>query len=211
MDTLISSLHAHALRFPEEQKYADQMIAFLTKNQEKSFHNYLWEDGHITGSMLIVNIDFTKVLLMFHKKLQRWLQFGGHSDDSPDVLATAIREFHEESGIVEEPEIFVYHESDTIPIFAIDIHEIPADAKWRPEHRHYDVRFLGIISDTVSLDRQIAEVDDIRWFDIEWIEKYIEEENLLRMIEKIKNMSDFISTSEQNPQSLRDSSFHKGA
>ena len=148
---------------------------------------------------------------MLHKKFQRWQQFGGHCDWSIDTLAVAIREFHEESGIIEEPEIFSYSEKGELPIFDVDIHEISADAKGRPEHRHYDVRFLGIISDTVSLDRQIAEVDDIRWFDLEWIEKYIEEENLMRMIEKIKNMSDFISTSEQNPQSLRDSSFHTGA
>lgn len=72
--------------------------------------------------MLISNPEHTKVLLMFHKKLQKWLQFGGHSDGDIDTLATAIREFHEESGIIREPDIFV-------DIFDIDIHEIPADPK----------------------------------------------------------------------------------
>ena len=79
--------------------------------------------------MLIVNEDFTKVLLILHKKLQRWLQFGGHSDNSPDVLATAIREFHEESGIALEPQIFSYEGNAEVPLFDLDIHTIPADAK----------------------------------------------------------------------------------
>ena len=210
MDTLISSFHAHALRFPQEKSACDTTIAWIKKYGNSIFDNRNFE-WHFTASMLITNICRTKVLLMLHKKFQRWQQFGWHCEWDTDTLAVAIRELHEESGIIEEPEIFSYSGKGELPIFDVDIHEIPADAKWRPEHRHYDVRFLGIISDTVSLDRQIAEVDDIRWFDIEWIEKYIEEENLLRMIEKIKIMPKFISSSEQNPQSLHDSSFHKGA
>lgn len=129
MEKLILSLSEHGERFPEEKDFATRIIQFLQKNAEKSFHNWHWDDGHITASMLIVNPEFTKVLLIFHKKLQRWLQFGGHSDDSPNVLATAIREFHEESGIIEEPSIFQYSESPSFPIFDVDIHDIPADAK----------------------------------------------------------------------------------
>lgn len=72
--------------------------------------------------MLITNLEHTKVLLMFHKKLQKWLQFGGHSDGDMDTIATAIREFHEESGIIVEPTLFS-------GIFDIDIHDIPADLK----------------------------------------------------------------------------------
>lgn len=187
---LIASLEDHASRFPREQDFALSIIQFIGKNHEKSFQNWHWEDGHITASMIVVNYDFTKVLLIFHKKLQRWLQFGGHSDDSPNVLATAIREFHEESGIVDEPEIFWYADSQELPIFDIDIHLIPADAKWRPNHRHYDIRFLGIIPDTTIMHRQEDETDDMRWFELEWIEKYIEEEGLIRMIEKVKNLKE---------------------
>ena len=186
--SLISSLHIHASHFSDEQEYADLMITFLEKNQEKSFHNYHWEDGHITASMLVVNNDFTKVLLIFHKKLQKWLQFGGHSDDSPDVLATAIREFHEESGIIDEPEIYSYYGEWELPIFDIDIHDIPPDTKWRPAHKHYDIRFLGIISDTVVLDRQVDETEDMRWFDIDMIGDTLEEDGLLRMIRKVQKL-----------------------
>ncbi len=129
--------------------------------------------------MLISNPEHTKVLLMFHKKLQKWLQFGGHSDGDIDTLATAIREFHEESGIIREPDIFV-------DIFDIDIHEIPADPKWRPTHQHYDILYLGVIPEDTPFVRQESEVDDIRWFDIDRIWEYVGEKRMLDMIEKIK-------------------------
>jgi len=73
---LIASLENHAKLFPEEKDCSERIIAFLEKNREKSFHNWHWDDGHITASMMIVNPERTKVLLMFHKKLQKWLQFG---------------------------------------------------------------------------------------------------------------------------------------
>lgn len=188
LENLITSLHEHASRFPEEQDFVNRIIQFLQKNREKSFHNWHWDDGHMTASMLVVNKEFTKVLLIFHKKLQKWLQFGGHSDDSPDVLGTAIREFHEESGVRKEPDVFRYSELQPFPIFDVDIHHIPADAKWRPDHKHYDIRFLGIISDSVIMHRQEDETDDMRWFDIDGIEEYLEEDGTIRMIAKVREL-----------------------
>jgi 8-oxo-dGTP pyrophosphatase MutT (NUDIX family) len=188
IENLIASLDEHGSRFWEESFLANRITQFLQKNEKKSFHNWHWDDWHITASMLIVNSERTKVLLIFHKKLQRWLQFGGHSDDSGDVLSTAIREFHEESWIIDEPLIYRYSDSQTFPIFDIDIHDIPADLKWRPIHKHYDIRFLGIIPDTVSMSRQLDETDDMRWFDIDTVSDYLEEGWLLRMMEKIRQL-----------------------
>ena len=54
---------------------------------------------------MIANPERTKVLLMLHKKFGRWQQFGGHCDGEVDVRNVALREFHEESGILVEPEI----------------------------------------------------------------------------------------------------------
>ena len=166
MQQLLSSLHIHKEKFPEEGDLVDGVAALLKNAGDQAFHNYHWEDGHITGSLLSVNPTYDRVLLMFHKKLSKWVQFGGHSDDSPDVLGTALREFHEESGIALEPRIFSYYSDELLPIFDIDIHDIPADIKGRPDHRHYDMRFLGVIPDDIEFARQEDEVDDIQWFDI---------------------------------------------
>ena len=184
---LFSALENYENRFPDEKEVSIRIKNFLLSS-ESVFHNFYWQDGHITASILILNQKKTKVLLIFHKKLQKWLQFGGHSDDSPDVLGTAIREFHEESWVKQEPEIIRYIENSHFPIFDIDIHIIPPDAKWRPLHKHYDIRFLWMISDAIPLERQIDEVDDIQWFDLENVEKEIEDVGTLRMIQKIKSL-----------------------
>ena len=116
---LILELISHSERFPLEKVFCDKIIWLIEDFGEFAFQNQNWV-GHITASCLIMNQERTKVLLMMHKKLKKWLQFWGHSDGDIDTLATAIREFHEESGITIEPNI--------IPgIFNVDIHDIPED------------------------------------------------------------------------------------
>ena len=92
--------------------------------------------GHITGSSLLLSVDGQRVLMNHHKSLDKWLNFGGHADGDEDILAVAIRETMEESGIT----AFKPVSSDFIDI---DIHPIPANPrKNEPAHSHYDVRYV---------------------------------------------------------------------
>jgi 8-oxo-dGTP pyrophosphatase MutT (NUDIX family) len=89
--------------------------------------------AHITGSCWLLDPLQENVLLTHHKKLNKWLQLGGHADGESDILHVALREAHEESGIVGCSAINEH-------IFDLDIHEIP-EHKGVPAHFHYDVRF----------------------------------------------------------------------
>src|SRR5437899_1557771 len=89
--------------------------------------------GHITGSSWIVNEDFTKVLLILHAKLGRWLQPGGHADGDEHVLNVAMREAEEETGLSKLTLLGP-------GIFDLDVHPIPARKDFAA-HDHYDVRF----------------------------------------------------------------------
>ncbi|HEX7915044.1 NUDIX hydrolase [Rudaea sp.] len=89
--------------------------------------------GHLTGSAWLVSADGARVLLTHHRKLDRWLQLGGHADGDVDLARVALREAEEESGLrglVVEP-----------GIFDLDRHEIPARGD-EPAHWHYDVRHV---------------------------------------------------------------------
>lgn len=89
--------------------------------------------GHFTGSAWLVSRDGQRALLMHHRKLDRWLQPGGHADGDVDLARVALREAEEESGL-----------SDLIvdpAVFDIDRHRIPARGE-EPEHWHYDVRYV---------------------------------------------------------------------
>jgi len=90
-------------------------------------------EGHFTGSAWLVDSTGKQVLLTHHRKLNRWLQLGGHADGDSDLAAVALREAGEESGL-----------SDlTVEqcIFDVDRHWIPARAR-EPGHWHYDVRYV---------------------------------------------------------------------
>ena len=89
--------------------------------------------GHFTGSAFVVSEDGRRTLLMHHRKLDRWLQPGGHADGERDLAAVALREAEEETGLtglVVDP-----------AIFDLDRHAIPARGD-EPEHWHYDVRYV---------------------------------------------------------------------
>ena len=55
--------------------------------------------AHFTASCWIVNPDRTKVLMAYHNLYQSWAWLGGHADGEEDLLAVALREANEESGI----------------------------------------------------------------------------------------------------------------
>ena len=55
--------------------------------------------GHLTGSAFVVDPSRGAALVLFHTKLQRWLQPGGHADGDMNLANVAWREATEETGI----------------------------------------------------------------------------------------------------------------
>lgn len=170
---LLSRLRNYRERFPSEQIIADRLIAFV-ENHPDCFERSL-QTGHITGSAWLVNRAGTHVLLTHHRKLNAWLQLGGHADGNPDILDAARREAIEESGIQTLQTVGT-------DIFDIDIHRIPARGN-EPEHDHYDIRFVFQCLETEAYTVS-AESHDLAWVEIVQMEQYSTEESMLRMKRK---------------------------
>mgnify|MGYP001281181270 CR=1 FL=1 len=131
--------------------------------------------GHITGSAWILDASGERVLLTHHRKLNRWLQPGGHADGDPDVLAVALREAWEETGL--ESLVAINGE-----IFDLDIHTIPTRGE-EADHLHYDVRFL--LRDTSAGAWVISEESHaLAWVALVDLEDYTTEASMRRMREK---------------------------
>jgi coenzyme F420-0:L-glutamate ligase len=113
--------------------------------------------GHITASVVLLDHAGSRVLLTLHPRVGAWVQLGGHvEDDDPSLLAAALREATEESGIaglVLEP----------IPLY---LHIHPLTCSLGLPTRHFDVQFVGRAP--AGAEPVISnESDDLRWFELD--------------------------------------------
>jgi 8-oxo-dGTP pyrophosphatase MutT (NUDIX family) len=137
----------------QEQQFKKEMLAFMHAH-ENCFARSL-EIGHITASSWLLNKKGDKALLTHHAKLNRWFQLGGHCDGNPNVLAVALKEAQEESGIQDITPL-------SAAIFDIDIHLIPENKKEKA-HYHYDIRFLLQVQSDEAI--QVSEESHaLAWF-----------------------------------------------
>ncbi|HPI79890.1 MAG TPA: NUDIX hydrolase [Cyclobacteriaceae bacterium] len=163
--------------YPEELLLVTQ---FQTLLKHPACFNRDHLPGHITGSAWIANPYFTKVLLVHHAKLDKWLQPGGHADGNENVMNVALKELQEETGLTRA-------KLNRDSIFDIDIHTIPERDSF-PEHLHYDVRFLFAANETdpVAINH---ESHDIQWVNLSKLKKYNNEKSILRMKEKLIHLN----------------------
>ena len=176
MTPLLTLLRQHVPADASEADMTARTIAFVEANPTRCFERSLLE-GHITGSAWITSPGRDRVLLIHHRKLDRWFQPGGHTDGDPDVAAVALREAREETGLTGI-------QPGSPAIFDVDIHAIPARGDV-PEHLHYDIRFLfrtQIISP--HLVGENREVKAIRWLLPDEAEQLADSESISRMVRK---------------------------
>ncbi len=128
---LRAGLMEYLSRHPRESRQVSGYLDFL--QSAAVVFERAHAPGHFTGSAWLVSADGARVLLMHHRKLDRWLQPGGHADGDVDLACVALREAGAETGV---PQLRVER-----GIFDLDRHRIPARAN-EPAHWHYDVRYV---------------------------------------------------------------------
>ena len=156
----------------DEAAMQAEMLIFVDKHADCLLRTQL--SGHITASAWVLNEARDSVLLIHHRKLDRWLQPGGHADGDADTLAVAQREVAEETGLETVP-LF-------LEIFDLDIHVIPARGS-EPMHFHYDVRHL-LTPRQGSILQINHEVKAAEWTPLAAVQARSAERSLLRMVEK---------------------------
>ncbi len=133
--------------------------------------------GHFTASAFVLSPERDALLLIFHGKLARWLQPGGHVDpQDPDLLAAARREVTEEVGLTQL-------ELLAPAPFDVDVHEIPP-LRGDPAHRHYDVRFL-FRAETREV-QAASDAKAARWVPLPEIDLEISDRSVMRALEKLR-------------------------
>lgn len=144
--------------------------------------------AHFTGSAVVVDGSGSRVCLVFHKKLGRWLQPGGHAEpaDGGDMAATALREAREETSLPVELAPGVPAPLD------VDVHGIPG-RPGEPAHLHLDVRFL-VVARGPEVERALAhdpsESDAACFLSFTEALARADEPALVRLLEKARSALD---------------------
>lgn len=170
---LLKLLEEYYPRDIDEVGYRQQIMDFI--NSEPECFERSLAKGHITASAWLLDKSREHALLMHHRKLNLWVQLGGHCDGESDILAVATKEAQEESGIMEIASL-------SNAIFDVDVHYIPANPK-EAGHYHYDIRFLlGVQSDELVI--QNKESKELRWISKNQRDLPTAERSVVRMHEK---------------------------
>ena len=156
--TVLGILEGHRGADAEEAGDVEFIAAFVREHSDCFGKGN--PKGHITGSAFVLD-PTGRVLLTFHRKLQRWLQLGGHSDENEwNPATTAHREACEESGL----DTLDFHPRFGSAPLDIDVHLIPDNPK-EGAHHHLDFRYVFYAPQPEAIVCG-DESTDLRWFPI---------------------------------------------
>ncbi|WP_369358619.1 NUDIX hydrolase [Streptomyces sp. cg2] len=151
------SLHADAARVLKElpaPSAGQEQLRLAYLDHLAAHRDGMWKpckDGHLTASALVIDPAGGRVLLTLHRKLEMWLQMGGHCEPEDSSLAdAALREAREESGIAHG-------------LTLLGDAPVRLDRHLTPCAEHLDVQYAALApADAVAAISD--ESLDLRWF-----------------------------------------------
>ena len=145
----------------QEQRDKAVILRFLEQNGNAFSRENLI--AHMTASSWVVNPRRDKVLMVYHKIYDSWSWTGGHADGETDLLAVALREVTEETGVTHvrpvSTEIF------SLETVTVDGHE--KRGQYVPSHLHLNVTYLLEADDTQALRICEDENKGVAWFGLD--------------------------------------------
>lgn len=170
----------------DEQERRDVETIHRLMEQHPNIFLKNCEVAHFTGSALVTHVESGRFLLHYHKKLGKWLQFGGHPELETDMLQVALRESTEETGL---PDLKIFPQTSSEVPVDIEVQTIP-EHKGLPQHLHLDLRYLVSTHHPELLNTENPdESNTFKWFAFDTTDSLPEniDPALERLILKAKN------------------------
>lgn len=123
---------------------SQDLILMLLRHSPAPFSRDQFTPGHITCSGLVLAPHGDRLLIVHHRRLERWLLPGGHVEpEDAAIHDAALREVHEETGAAVA--------SGSAQLIGMDVHGIPPK-RGEPLHLHHDLLFLfRAVSDEIRV------------------------------------------------------------
>ncbi|BBY28639.1 NUDIX hydrolase [Mycolicibacterium sediminis] len=154
-DSVVDALRGWTAPDPAQDSLRYALLAFVLARPDACRRSCA--PGHVTASALVLDHGGTRTLLTLHPRVGRWVQLGGHCEDTdPDIVAAALREATEESGIAGLA-------IDPVPA-ALHVHALTCSGG-TPTH-HLDVQFVVRAPEDADIARSDESLD-LRWWPLD--------------------------------------------
>ena len=161
MKELIEKIRAYRPDCEQERKDQTRILDYIEKNPGALLRSD--PVAHLTASAWVVNPARDKVLMVYHKIYDSWSWTGGHADGESDLLAVALRECREETGVTHVRP--VSEEIYSLEVLTVDGHE--KHGEYVSSHLHLNVTYLLEAEETDALRVCKEENSGVRWFPLE--------------------------------------------
>ncbi len=158
MKPLLQALEQFKPFNEQESRDRDEILRWLRQSESVWDRSNL--TAHMTSSAWVTSPDRQQVLMAYHNLYQSWSWLGGHADGDRDLLAVALREVREESGLTRlRP---VTDEIFSVEILCVSGHE--KRGEYVPSHLHLNVTYLIEADPEEKTCIKADENSDVRWF-----------------------------------------------
>ena len=154
--SMFSEIQAYIPNCEQEEKDKALMLKFLAENEDAfSRENKL---AHMTASAWVLSPDGQKVVMCYHNLYKSWSWTGGHADGDTDLLAVAMREAEEETGLKTHP---VVNGIFSLESLTVDGHI--KHGEYVSGHLHFNVTYL-LQAEGWELRPKTDENSAVKWF-----------------------------------------------
>ena len=138
MELLRQQLIAYRPWNEQEERDREELLRRLDSHED--LYTRANTAAHFTASAWVVSPDRKQVLMAYHRLYDSWAWLGGHADGDRDLLAVALREVREESGLTEVRP--VSEDLYSLEILTVDGHEKHGRVRFLPppSQRHLPLR-----------------------------------------------------------------------
>ncbi len=172
MNKLIRELQQFIPYNRQEAADRDVMVDFALKNPDCL--NRENKIAHFATSRWVVNKEGTKVLMIYHNIYKSWSWAGGHADGESDLMAVAVREIEEETGVTG----LVPLRDGIFSVHILTVENHVKKGRFVNSHLHLDVDYLFQADDSLPLRIKEDENSAVGWVDIDKIDSLVNEEKM---------------------------------